>query len=99
MAAGISDAFSFEDPDWSLVGLGYVVMRVALVAQWLRAARDDPPHRSMCLRYAVGIIILQIGWVLMLLFSPAELFLVLFAVLAVGELLLPLIAGIGHEYP
>jgi low temperature requirement protein LtrA len=43
--------------------LGYVIMRVALVVQWLRAARGDPAHRATCLRYAVGIVIVQLGWV------------------------------------
>jgi low temperature requirement protein LtrA len=42
---------------------GYVVMRVALVAQWLRAAKQDPVHRSACLTYAVTVTVAQIGWI------------------------------------
>ena len=37
LAAGVGRAF--EDHDWSLVVLGYVIMRLAMTAQWLRAAR------------------------------------------------------------
>lgn len=42
---------------------GYVVMRIALVAQWLRAARQDPERRSACLTYAGAITIVQVGWI------------------------------------
>ena len=42
---------------------GYVVMRVAMVAQWLRAAKQDPGRRPACLTYAGTITIAQIGWV------------------------------------
>ena len=41
---------------------GYVVMRVAMVFQWLRAARQDPDHRRACLTYAAFITVAQIGW-------------------------------------
>jgi low temperature requirement protein LtrA len=42
---------------------GYVVMRIALVAQWLRAARQDPEHRPACLTYVVAVTVAQIGWI------------------------------------
>jgi low temperature requirement protein LtrA len=42
---------------------GYVVMRISLVAQWLRAARQDPAHRSACLTYATAVTVAQIGWI------------------------------------
>jgi low temperature requirement protein LtrA len=42
---------------------GYVVMRIALVAQWLRAAKQDPEHRSACLTYAVAVTVAQVGWI------------------------------------
>lgn len=44
---------------------GYVVMRVAMVFQWLRAAKQSPPYRAACWVYVVTIIIAQIGWVAM----------------------------------
>jgi low temperature requirement protein LtrA len=49
--------------DNSVMVLGYVIMRVALVSQWLRAAKQDPTHRRACLTYAVTIAIAQVGWV------------------------------------
>jgi low temperature requirement protein LtrA len=42
---------------------GYVIMRVALVFQWLRAARQDPVRRSGCLTYALMVSLAQLGWV------------------------------------
>ena len=42
---------------------GYVVMRVAMVFQWLRAARQSPRHRAACLTYVKVILLAQIGWV------------------------------------
>jgi low temperature requirement protein LtrA len=41
---------------------GYVVMRIALVGQWLRAAKQDPDRRSACLTYVVFVTVAQIGW-------------------------------------
>jgi low temperature requirement protein LtrA len=42
-------------------------MRLAVVAQWLRAAAADPDRRTTALRYATGITVLQVAWVAMLL--------------------------------
>lgn len=42
---------------------GYVVMRIAMVGQWLRAAKHDPLRRKACLTYALWITVAQIGWV------------------------------------
>ena len=46
---------------------GYVVMRVAMVFQWLRAARQDPARRTACLTYATAISVAQAGWIALLL--------------------------------
>ncbi|SLK09101.1 low temperature requirement protein A [Arthrobacter sp. P2b] len=45
---------------------GYVIMRLALVAQWLRAARQDPARRETCLRYAKYLALVQLGWIAVL---------------------------------
>jgi low temperature requirement protein LtrA len=67
LAAGVPRMFvSIERSghlDNSIMVLGYVIMRIALVFQWLRAAKDDPPRRSVCLTYAATISIAQVGWV------------------------------------
>lgn len=52
-----------EHFDSSIIVLGYVIMRVALVFQWLRAARQDRARRRTCLTYAVATSTAQIGWV------------------------------------
>jgi low temperature requirement protein LtrA len=38
-------------------------MRLALVAQWLRAGLEDPVGRRTAFRYALGISIVQVGWI------------------------------------
>jgi low temperature requirement protein LtrA len=50
--------------DNSVIVLGYVIMRVAMIFQWLRAARQDPLRRRACLAYAVAVSIAQIGWIM-----------------------------------
>jgi low temperature requirement protein LtrA len=44
---------------------GYVVMRLAMVALWLRAAASDPARRRLALSYAGSLLVAQAGWVLM----------------------------------
>jgi low temperature requirement protein LtrA len=46
---------------------GYVVMRIAMGFQWLRAATQNPQRRSACLTYLTTILVAQAGWVLLLL--------------------------------
>lgn len=38
-------------------------MRVAMLTQWLRAARQCPSRRGTCIAYAVSIALAQLGWV------------------------------------
>ncbi|MFB6550280.1 low temperature requirement protein A [Streptomyces sp. NPDC056405] len=94
LAAGVSRAF--EDHDWTAVVLGYVIMRVAMSAQWLRAARSArPPERAMTLGYAGGVLICQVGW-LGLLFLPEGGRGWLFLVMVVLELCVPTFAERKH---
>ncbi|MGW3111837.1 low temperature requirement protein A [Streptomyces sp. NPDC001091] len=86
LAAGASKAL--EHYDFTVITYGYVVMRLAMVSQWLRAARSDPEHRRTCLRYAVGILVVQIGWVVRLAL-PDGAGLPSFFVLVVAELAVP----------
>jgi low temperature requirement protein LtrA len=86
LAAGVPEAV--DDADFTAITIGYVVMRLAMVTQWLRAAGADPPHRRTALRYAAGIAILQVFWVLIL-FLPEELRYASFLVLAAAELAIP----------
>src|SRR6202034_368803 len=53
LAAGIPSAFVHGN--FTVMTIGYVVMRVAMVTQWLRAAHDDPTGRSAAFRYATAV--------------------------------------------
>ncbi|MFJ4340367.1 low temperature requirement protein A [Streptomyces sp. NPDC088915] len=91
LAAGVSRAFA--EHDFLVVYLGYVVMRLALVFQWLRAARHatGPAERTMCRRYAGGVLLCQVGWLgLVLAPEPARPW--VFLVMALAELSVPLYA-------
>ncbi len=59
LAVGVPNLFE----DNTVAVVGYVIMRIALVLQWLRAARHDPPRRITCRRYALGIGVVQLFWV------------------------------------
>ncbi|WP_292990418.1 low temperature requirement protein A [Mycobacterium sp.] len=75
-----------------LVG-GYVVMRVAMVIQWLRAAGQDPARKVACLTYAGSITVAQLGWIAVAIVnSSVTVTFVLFAVMVAIELTGPLIA-------
>ncbi|MFJ8542789.1 low temperature requirement protein A [Streptomyces sp. NPDC093586] len=95
LAAGISRAF--QDHDFLVIVVGYVIMRLAMSAQWLRAARRAAPaERAMTLRYAAGVLLCQIGWV-GLLFVPEAGRAWLFLVMAVLELCVPALAERKHQ--
>ncbi|MET0673161.1 MAG: low temperature requirement protein A [Microbacterium pygmaeum] len=87
LAAGIHAAM--VDFDFLVVTWGYVIMRLAMVAQWLRAAASDPAARSTALRFAIGIALVQVLWVarLYLLDGSAEFW--TFFVLVAAELAVP----------
>lgn len=67
LALGLPQMFSSIDRgaelDNSVMVSGYIVMRIAMVFQWLRAAKHDPAHRSAALTYAVTLVVAQCGWV------------------------------------
>ncbi|MER7750959.1 low temperature requirement protein A [Kitasatospora sp. NPDC097643] len=65
LAAGVPRLF--EDQDLVLAVTGYVVMRLAMVTQWLRAAASEEGEaRRVALRYAAGITVCQVAWVVVL---------------------------------
>lgn len=86
LAAGVTQLFEHRVPNVAVLG-GYVVMRLAMVVQWLRASAADPAHRTTARRYALGISILQVAWVLTL--AAPQLWVPAFLFLAACELLVP----------
>jgi low temperature requirement protein LtrA len=96
LAAGVAPAF--EHGDFTTAVAGYVLMRVALVAQWLRVARSIPEYRRNALRYAIPIAAVQLLWILRLAL-PAPIGIVSFVVLGIVELLIPVWAERGDMTP
>jgi low temperature requirement protein LtrA len=70
LALGLPDMFTSVDEgetvDNGVMVAGYVVMRVPMIFQWLRAARQDPDRRSACLTYAKAVALGQVGWIALL---------------------------------
>ena len=96
LAAGVAAAF---DGDFLVVTIGYVVMRVSMTAQWLRAAGGDPLHRQTAVRYAIVLVLTQTAWVLRLLL-PDSAAAISFIVLVVVEVAGPYWAErVGNSTP
>lgn len=97
MALGLPDFFHSLDAGGHIhnevLVAGYVVMRVATIALWLRAARQDAARRRTCLTYAVGTAIVQVAWIGVIFANPpAWVALTLMVILAVAEMAVPVIA-------
>lgn len=87
LAAGVPAAFSHGN--FTAITIGYLIMRIGLVSQWVRAAVEHPEGRATALRYAIGISVVQVGW-LSRLALPPEWAVWSFLVLAAADLSVPL---------
>ncbi len=69
LALGIPAVFESieegEHLDLTVLVVGYVIMRLGLVTQWIRAYRDDPEHRASIRLYIVTLLAAQVGWVIL----------------------------------
>lgn len=97
LALGLPATFDSIDAGGELengvVVIGYVIMRVAVLALWLRAARHDPAHRRTAIRYAVLVAVAQAGWIaLLVLDPPLEAAIVAWVLLVAFEMAGPVIA-------
>lgn len=88
LAAGIEDVYHQH---YGVVVVGYVIMRVALVAQWLRASVHAGEIRRTTRLYAGLIVAVQALWLLVLL-VPGPVAVVVFLVLAGAEISVPVVA-------
>ncbi|WP_369357176.1 low temperature requirement protein A [Streptomyces sp. cg2] len=71
LAAGVPRAF--DHGDFRVVWCGYLVMRLALVSQWLRAAHGARgAERRTALHYALGVTVCQVGWLALLFLPPGD---------------------------
>ena len=99
LAAGVPAAFT--GGDYRAVTAGYLMMRVALIVLWLRAAREDPAGRRTAHRYAAGIAVAELGWLVRLLLAELGVLTgaglaVAFTALAAAELAVPVWAERGR---
>ena len=86
VAAGVPRGL--RNQEFGVVTFGYVIMRAAMVAQWVRAGLSHPDGRRCALRYAAGLAAVQTAWVARLALHDGP-GLVGFAVLAAGEMAIP----------
>ena len=54
--AGIASTMT-ENPNFAPGFIGFIIMHVVMILQWLRAAKWDPKNRRTCLIYAGGLIL------------------------------------------
>jgi low temperature requirement protein LtrA len=71
IAAGIPLLYA-SAPDFTMVTIGYVIMRSAMIVLWLRAAFYDRARRRTAMAYAIGIFLVQIYWLFFLLVQPVS---------------------------
>jgi low temperature requirement protein LtrA len=96
LGAGVPAAF--QSLDYRLITAGYLVMRLSQVALWVRAAVEHPSTRHVSVRYAVGISVVQLFWLLRLLLPP-DLAVASFFVLAAAEIAVPVWANRSGDDP
>lgn len=90
LAAGVHAALT--DYDFRVVTWGYVIMRLAMVGQWVRAGVSDAASRRTAFTFAVGVVIVQVLWVARLAIPSSAWQMVTFFVLVVAEIAVPLVA-------
>lgn len=100
MALGLPPFFHSVDEgvhvDNGIVIAGYVVMRVATIAMWLRVAKHDPRYRRTALRYAWMLGVVQVLWVIQIVvYPPFGIAIWLMVLLGVAEMLVPPLAERG----
>ncbi len=89
IAAGVPRAFDHRA--YGIVTIGYAIMRVSLIACWLRAAHTEtsPGRKRTARRYAAGIALAEVGWISLALLPP-ELWIYGWVVLCPAELFVPM---------
>ena len=92
LPVSFDDAAHGDSPFNAVMLIGYMIMRVPLVALWLRAAKEDPDHRETALAYAVLIAVAQACWVAVIV-VPLSVAVTVTAlvVLALGEMVAPVL--------
>jgi low temperature requirement protein LtrA len=60
LAAGVEKAFN---GDFTIVVIGYVIIRSSSIYLWYKVAKDNQKFKVTAMRYALGILLCQIGWI------------------------------------
>ena len=98
LAAGVPRGV--REQDFGIITLGFVIMRIGLIAEWLRAARSDRPRRTASLRFAGGLATCQVGWVALYLMGlPPERYFLGWLALVAAELGGPYWASKATDMP
>ena len=87
IALGVPEVFHSLDEahlENRVMILGYIIMRVGMVAQWLRVAVQSPRYRRAALIYAGMTLLAQLGWVVILIAHMALLPTVIAMIACVG---------------
>lgn len=97
LALGVPPLFeSIEEGvylDNTVIVAGYVIMRLATIALWARAAMHDKARRKTCIAYIVNISIAQLGWIALIFLNlPVGTTLVFTTLLMLFEMAGPLFA-------
>ncbi len=90
LAASVGDVF--ENFDFRVGAIGFIIMRLALVSQWIRVAKHNPEHRITAQRSIVGLVLCQIAWTLLNFVAPETFLLPGFFILVACELFIPAFA-------
>lgn len=96
-AGGVEYIFSTSDARFGVIS--WIIMRLALISLWFRAAKENPQYRRAALTYGIGLAIIQALWFLAfyVLNLPASTFYIVGAAIMLGEFLVPIIAlKAGH---
>ena len=86
LAAGVSRAFDARD--FTLIVVGYTIIRAGLISQWLRAAHADADGRRTAVRFATGLTACMVGWTAILV-VPDAWRIPVFVAMAAAELAVP----------
>lgn len=92
IAVGVKQAFN--DSQFFIMMIGYVVMRIPYILMWLKVANDDLESRPVALRYAIGVTLVQIAWTLSVLYFNSW---ILFILLLLLELFVPYFAELASK--
>jgi low temperature requirement protein LtrA len=87
ITVGIKPAFT--DNHFIIMIIGFTTMRVPYILMWLKVAYDDINSRPVAIRHALGIFLIQIAWLLAILYFANW---YLFITLIFFELLIPYLA-------